>query len=83
MKDERDTVTRELPIKPRAKTPAERQRNHRRKVRVSTERLDMRISNDAAFKLSCIVGHYCAPKKEVMEQIIDRAYERLLREQED
>ena len=74
MKDEHDTVTAELEIKPAAKTNAQRQREYRERARKDLSRIDMRIDFSANIKLEDMADYYTVTKKEILEKLINQAH---------
>ena len=53
-----------------ATTNAERQKKFREKNKNKTERLDMRVSNEAAFALECLAKNYRVTKKKFLEDLL-------------
>ncbi|WFE69835.1 hypothetical protein P8S54_11100 (plasmid) [Thiomicrospira sp. R3] len=80
MKDEHDTVTKELKIKPTAKTNAQRQREYRERARKELSRIDMRIDFSANRELEDMAKYYTVTKKEMLEKLIKQAHEAWLDE---
>jgi len=74
VKDEHDTVTKEIEIKPAAKTNAQRQREYRERARKELSRIDMRIDFRANLWLEDMSDYYTVTKKELLEKLINEAH---------
>lgn len=80
MKDENDTSTTEMEIKPVPKTNAQRQREYRERARKELSRIDMRIDFSANKMLEDMAGCYTVTKKEMLEKLIKKSHESWVKE---
>ena len=73
MKDENDNFTGELPIKPPAKTNAQRQKEYRQRVRSKTQRIDVRLNWESVFDLNVLAVAHGLSQKAMLEKLIGDA----------
>jgi hypothetical protein len=75
MKDEHDTVTAEIEIKPAAKTNAQRQREYRERNRSQTARVDVRLEWEVVYNLDVLAVTYGLTQKAMLEKLINEAHQ--------
>lgn len=82
MKDEHDSKTSELNIKPTAKTSAERQADYRKKTKKDNARVDTFIPFSTSRKLGDMCDFLDESKKDLIARLIEAEYKKQFKNQD-